>query len=74
MKTAKLYVKAYPESSYAYYRLGLFSYLLGKLEEAKENLQKAIKLEKNTSNPDSERMVTYGINLKKVEEDIELKK
>ena len=74
VKTAKLYVKAYPESSYAYYRLGLFSYLLGKLEEAKENLQKAIKLEKNTSNPDSERMVTYGINLKKVEEDIELKK
>ena len=67
VETAKLYVKAYPESSYAYYRLGLFSYLSGKLEAAKENLQKALNLENKTPNPDSERIVTYTINLHKVE-------
>lgn len=74
VETAKLYVNAYPKSSYAYYRLGLFSYLFGKLETAKENLQKALDLENKTLNPDSERIVTYTINLQKVEKAIEKKK
>ena len=67
VKTAKLYVQAYPESSFAYYRLGLFSFLFGNMEEAKESLQKALELENKTSNPNSERIVTYTINLNKVE-------
>jgi predicted alpha/beta superfamily hydrolase len=73
IEICKLYVKAYPQSSFAYYRLGRFNHLMGRLKDAKLNYQKAIQLEKNTSNPDSERMVTYEINLKKVEKDIELK-
>ena len=74
VETAKLYVRAYPKSSYAYYRLGLFGYLSGKLEMAKDNLKKALDLENKAPNPDSERIVTYSINLKKVIEAIEEKK
>jgi predicted alpha/beta superfamily hydrolase len=67
---AQLYVQAYPESSLAYFLLGRFHHLSGAFEEAKKDYEKAVRLENETPNPDSERLVTYGINLKKVEEEI----
>ncbi len=70
---AKQYVDAFPESSFAYFLLGRFNYLYGNLEEAKKYYEIAIDLENKTLNPDSERIVTYTINLQKVEKKIEKK-
>ncbi len=70
VKIAELYVAAFPKSSFAYYRLGVFNYLSNKYAYAGECFQKAIELESNSLNPDSERLVTYRINMKKVEERI----
>ena len=67
---AQLYVKACPESSYAHYLLGRFHHLSGSLREAKEDYETAIRQEKATPKPDPERLVTYTINLEKVEEQI----
>jgi predicted alpha/beta superfamily hydrolase len=71
---AQLYVKAYPESSFAHFLLGRFHHLNGALAEAKEDYETAIRLENAQPNPDSERRVTYTINLKKVDEQIKQKR
>jgi len=65
---SKLYVEAYPESSFAHYRLGRFYHLMGELESAIKCYRKAIDLEMETPNPDSERLVTYKINLENAEQ------
>jgi hypothetical protein len=44
------------------------------LREAREDYETAIRLEKTAPNPDSERLITYTINLKKVEEQIQQKR
>ena len=68
---AKLYVNAFPNSSYAYFRLGIFNQLASNYKIAKECYQKALELENKTLNPDSERIVMYKINLQKVENALE---
>jgi predicted alpha/beta superfamily hydrolase len=67
VKISKLYVDAYPESSFAHYRLGRFYHLMGDLESAIKFYRKAIALEMEAPDPDSERLVTYKINLKNAE-------
>ena len=67
---SKLYVDVYPESSFAHYRLGRFYHLMGKLELAIKSYQKAIALEKKTLDPDSERLVTYNINLENADKEL----
>jgi predicted alpha/beta superfamily hydrolase len=74
VEIAQLYVDAYPESSFAYFLLGRFNHLSGAFKEAKKYYEKAIDLENKTLKPDSERIVTYTINLKKVEEEIARKR
>ncbi len=67
---SKLYVEAYPDSSFANYRLGRFYQLMGELELAIKCYQKAIDLEMKTPDPDSERLVTYRINLENVQQEL----
>jgi hypothetical protein len=69
-----LYVDNYTESSFAHYKLGRFLHLADDLNAAKKSYQRAIKFENKTSNPDSERLIMYKINLQKVEKDIKEKK
>jgi predicted alpha/beta superfamily hydrolase len=67
VKVSKLYVEAYPDSSFAHYRLGRFYHLKGELEPAIKCYRKAITLEMAAPEPDSERLVTYRINLENAE-------
>jgi tetratricopeptide (TPR) repeat protein len=67
VKISKLYVEAYPESSFAHFRLGRFYHLMGELDSAIKCYRKAIALEMGTPNPDSERLVTYRVNLQNAE-------
>ena len=71
---AQLYVKACPESSYAHYLLGRFHHLNGALAEAKKDYETAIRLENAEPRPDSERLVTYTVNLNKVNDQIKNKR
>ena len=73
VEISRLYVDAYPESSFARYRLGRFYHLSGDLISAKKCYQKAIELENKTPTPDPERMVMYTISLQKVEKEINQK-
>ncbi len=68
LKISKLYVEAYPDSSFANYRLGRFYHLMGEAELAIRCYRKAIDLEMDIPNPDSERLVTYRINLENAEQ------
>ena len=70
IKIAKLYVNAFPKSSYAQFRLGRFNHLAGNLKIAKACYQKALELENKNANPDSERIVTYTINLKNADKEL----
>jgi predicted alpha/beta superfamily hydrolase len=67
---SKQYVDAYPQSSYAYYRLGRFNHLKGDFDAARKCYEKAIELESKTSRPDSERLIMYRINLDNVKREI----
>jgi len=73
VEISKLYIDAYPESSYARFLIGFFYYFSGDLISAKKCYRKAIELEKEIPTPDSERMVMYTINLQKVEKEINRK-
>jgi predicted alpha/beta superfamily hydrolase len=70
VKVSKLYVEAYPDSSFAHYRLGRFYHLKGDLDSAVKCYREAIALETATPDPDSERLVTYRINLEDAEKRI----
>ena len=73
VEISKLYIDAYPESSYARFLIGFFYYFSGDLKSAKKCYRKAIEIEKEMPTPDSERMVMYTINLQKVEKKIKQK-
>jgi len=72
LEIAKRYLQAYPESSYAHFYLGIRYQSRGDMKSAVSCYQKAIEVEKATSEPDSERIIMYEISLDEVM--IELKK
>ena len=74
LEIANLCAQKYPESSYAHYRLGRLHHQSGDFVSAKSSYLKALELEKATSNPDSERIITYTINLQDVEKEISKKR
>jgi predicted alpha/beta superfamily hydrolase len=67
---AKKYVRAYPQSSYAYYQLGRFSHMKGNMEIARRCYERAIESENKTSHPDPERLIMYRINLNNAEKQV----
>ena len=74
LETAKLCTQKYPESSYAHYRLGRLHHQIGDFVSARSSYLQALELEKVTSDPDSERIIMYTINLQDVEKEINRKK
>jgi len=66
LKMALLYAEKYPNSSYAHFILGFRYERLGNLKVAERCLLKAIELENNRDEPDSERLLSYNLRLKSI--------
>ena len=67
---AKRYAMDYPKSSMVQLYLGRVYERLDDYESAKNYYQKAIEFEKSNKEPDSERIVTFTINLNDIEKKI----
>ncbi len=69
LKMALLYKEKYPNSSYAHFILGIRYERLINLPAAERYLLKAIELENNTEEPDSERLLVYNLGLKRIKKE-----
>jgi len=70
LKITKQYVMDYPKSSWTQLYLGRVYECLNDYDSAKNYYQKAIEFEKSNPEPDSERIVTFTINLDDIEKKI----
>ncbi len=70
LEIAKQYFLDYPKSSWTQLYLGRVYERLNDYESAKHYYQKAIEFEKSKPEPDSERIITFTINLNDIEEKI----
>ena len=70
LKIAKQYFMDYPKSSWTQLYLGRVYECLNDYDSAKNYYQKAIEFEKSNPEPDSERIVTFTINLDDIEKKI----
>jgi hypothetical protein len=66
----KKYISDYPNSSWGQLYLGRISQRMNDFKSAKTCYQKAINIEKSKREPDSERIVTFTINLDNLEKEI----
>jgi hypothetical protein len=73
LEIAKRYVQEYPGSSYAHFYLGIRYQSRSDIKSAISCYQKAIEVEKATSDPDSERIIMYEIRLHDVETELKKK-
>ena len=71
LEIAQQYFMDYPKLSWTQFFLGSIYEQLNDYETAKNYYQKAIEFEKSNSEPDSERIVTFTINLNDLEKKIE---
>ena len=67
LEIAKQYVLNYPKSSWTQLYLGRIYERLDDFESAKNYYRKAIEFEKSNKEPDSERIITFTINLNDLE-------
>ena len=68
---AKKYISDYPNSSWTQFYLGKVYQRMKDFKSAEACYQKAIDLEKSKPEPDSERIVTFTINLNDLEKQLD---